>query len=581
MKAYKSSGGHRIYHFRRRLVMGFFFLAAGLLVVRGGYLQLAQKDFLQDHGDARYLRTITTPANRGMLTDRNGEPLAISTPVSSVWALPRALLNERRHWQALCGLLGISLSELEQTLRSRLDREFVYLKRHIQPQIARRIMALQIDGVHLQKEYRRYYPSSEVTAHVVGFNDVDDHGQEGMELAFDARLSGKPGKRVVLKDNLGRIVEQVEQLEPTERGTDIALSIDRRLQYVAYRDLKAAIKMQKARAGSVVILDADTGEVLAMVNQPSYNPNTRKGLKSEYYRNRVAVDTFEPGSTIKPFTVAAALDTGAYDPATIIDTTPGYFRVGRHTIRDIHNYGVLNVADVIKKSSNVGATKIALSLQPEVLWQKLSALGFGLPTDTGFPGEVHGYVKHYSGWRQLEQATLAFGYGLSVTSLQLAQAYMVVANDGMLLPLRMERSAAEIVGERVIKRDSAIQVRRMLESVVQEGTGKLAKVPGYSVAGKTGTVHKTKAGGYADNRYVALFAGMIPAVRPKLVAVVMIDEPTQGRYFGGLVAAPVFSKIMTDAVRLLDIRPDRLPKAAPTMLVDQGRPQQIKLSQFQ
>lgn len=546
---------------RRQFVLGIFGLAALALVCRGVFLQFTDKEFLQEHGDARYLRTVLTPAHRGMITDRNHELLAISTPVSSVWAVPRQLAEARDRWPSLASPLGMSLRRLESKLNlpEGVNREFVYLKRQVDPAVANRVMSLGIPGVSTQGEYRRYYPTSEVTAHLLGFTDVDDAGQEGVELVFDERLRGTHGEKRVLKDRRGHIVEDIGSISAARPGQVLTLSIDKRIQYLAYRELKAAVLANRARAGSIVILDARTGEVLAMANQPSYNPNDRNQLKGDHYRNRAVTDVFEPGSTMKPFTIAAALDAGVVQPATVIDTRPGFFKLGHHTVRDLHNYGLLDVAGIISKSSNIGACKIALSVESEVLWRMFSGVGFGTITDAGFPGEAAGHLSDHRRWREIDHATVAFGYGLSATTLQLAQAYTVFANDGRLLPVSLEPIAHAPVGRRVVAARTAQHVRAMLEAVVREGTGRLAGTPGYRVAGKTGTVRKTAPGGYAQDHYRSLFAGMIPASHPRLVAAIMIDEPNNGAYYGGEVAAPVFGKIMREAVRLLDVPPDDRP----------------------
>ena len=547
---------------RRYAVMGFFALATLVLVWRGANLQLTQKDFLQTHGDARYLRTVATRAHRGIINDRLGEPLAISTPVSAVWAAPQQLQAESRRWPELARALGITVSEVKKLVESHRDAEFVYLKRQVRPGVAKQVMDLRIPGVSLQNESKRYYPASEVTAHLLGFTNVDDVGQEGIELAFDEHLRGIPGAKRVIKDRLGHVVENVESLRESTPGHDLTLSIDKRLQYVAYRELRNALYQHKARAGSVAILDARTGEVLAIVNYPSYNPNNRSRWKSEFYRNRAVTDVFEPGSTIKPFTIAAALEAGVCEPSTIIDTRPGFMYVRNHTIRDHHNYGVLDVTGIIKKSSNVGTTKIAMAMAPEALWRMFTRVGFGTVTDTGFPGEAAGRLKDYKSWREVERATLAFGYGLSVTTLQLAQAYMVFATDGRWMPLSLQKLAASPEGSQVMGAQTARQVKAMLEEVVRDGTGRQAGVPGYRVAGKTGTSRKTAARGYAEDRYRALFAGMLPVHKPRLVVAIMVDDPSNGKYYGGEVAAPIFSAIMRDAVRILDIPPDDLSNPA-------------------
>jgi cell division protein FtsI (penicillin-binding protein 3) len=548
---------------RGRLLLGVFALTAAVLLWRGVYLQLTHKDFLQDHGDARTLRTVAIPAHRGMITDRHGEPLAISTPVSSVWADPRQLARAPEQWPRLASTLEMSLEQLKALIEPRLHRGFIYLKRHVDPTVARQVMSLGIPGVSLRSEYRRYYPMSEMTAQLLGFTNVDDRGQEGIELAFEGRLGGMPGAKRVIKDRLGRIVENVEGIRAAKPGRDLTLSIDKRIQYIAYRGLKAGVQRYKARSGSMVILDAHTGEILAMVNQPSYNPNNRLGLKGEYFRNRAMTDVFEPGSTIKPFTVAAALERGTYAPSTKIDTRPGYLQVGRHTVRDLHNYGILDVSGIIKNSSNVGATKIALSLKPQFLWRLFNRLGFGAFTEAGLPGESPGHLRDYQAWREMDRATLAFGYGLSVTTLQLARAYIVLANEGRALPLTLEKRTALPEGQQIISSKTARQIKAMLEGVIKDGTGALAKIAGYRVAGKTGTVHKINRGGYARHRYVSLFAGIVTASRPNLVAVVMIDEPSGGEYFGGLVAAPVFANVMRDTLRLMNIPPDDAIPAKP------------------
>ncbi len=564
----------KTYRARRWTVLAVFAGFALVLVLRAYDLQLIEKEFLQDHGNARFLRAVEIPASRGVIMDRNLEPLAISTPVSSVWAVPRELNQARNRWAALGSLLEMKPAQIETLVEHRMGREFIYLKRHVEPGVAAKIMSLKIPGIALQRESRRYYPAGEVTAHVVGFTNVDDKGQEGLELSYEESLRGTPGAKRVIKDGNGRLVENVESIRAPDSGKDLILSIDRRIQYLAYRELKSAVQKHKARGGSIVILEARTGEILAMVNQPSYNPNNRSGLKSDYYRNRAVTDTFEPGSTMKPFTVAAGLENGAFRPDTMIDTAPGFYKIGRHTVRDAHNYGTINVSTVIRKSSNVGASKISLSLDPEEMWGMYHKLGFGQVSGSGFPGEAAGRLNDPQDWGEIEQATMSFGYGLSTTALQLAHAYLVLATDGVQLPLRIEHSNSVARGTRVISAESARQIRAMLVSVVQEGTGKLAQTAGYSVAGKTGTVHKSATGGYAENRYLALFAGLAPSNSPQLVTVVMIDEPSIDEYYGGEVAAPIFSRVMSDALRLLNIPPDlpaqQLTAVAPALPVVGG-----------
>jgi len=553
--------GHESVSYKRRWVILLAYLAGmAMLMWRAVDLQVLNRDFLQGHGDARALRTVEIPAHRGMITDRNGEPLAISTPVSSIWATPRKVMVSGMDLAPLAQCLEIPVAELKNELRDRAGRDFVYLKRQIEPSFADKVMNLGIPGISLEQEFRRYYPAGEISAHVVGFTNIDDVGQEGLELAYDEWLRGKPGSKKVLQDRLGRIVADVESIRTAEPGKNLELSIDQRIQYLAYRELKAAVNAHKARSGAMVVLDAGTGEVLAMVGQPSYNPNNRNGLKGEYFRNRAVTDVFEPGSTIKAFIIAAALESGLYTADTTIDTRPGFFKVGSHTIRDHSNYGVIDVARVIQKSSNVGASRIALSLEPSKLWNTLSSVGLGATTGSGFPGEASGYLALSNSWSEVEIATIAFGYGVSVTALQLAQAYTVIANNGMLLPVSFVKVKEPVAGKRVMSAEIADQVREMLAAVVhKEGTGQRAAVAGYTVAGKTGTVHKAEPGGYSADRYLSLFTGMAPLRNPRLVMVVMIDEPQGQEYYGGLVAAPVFARVMAGALRLLDIAPDDLP----------------------
>lgn len=554
------------YPVRRYFVIGMLLLAALALIWRLVDLQVLNKDFLKGQGDARALREVSISAHRGMILDRNGEPLAISTPVDSIWMNPQDVQLEGKQRAQLARALEMDDDNLHSLLASRKDREFVYLKRRVHPDLAREVMALKIPGIALQREYRRYYPAGEVAGHVVGFTNVDDIGQEGLELSYDDWLRGHDGSKLVLKDRLGHVIADVESIRQPEPGKDLVLSIDRRLQYLAYSELKAAVQKNKARSGSLVLLDARTGEVLAMVNQPAFNPNNRKQLQGKLYRNRAVTDLFEPGSTMKPFTIAAALEQGLYRPDTIIDTTPGFYSIGSNTVRDIHNYGSIDVATVITKSSNVGASKIALSMPAEKLWQLYSQVGFGDITSSGYPGEAAGLLSDYRKWRDIDRATLAFGYGLSVTPLQLAQAYTVFANGGALQPVTFQRvNDADAIAPsiEVMRHGTASDVLSMLESVVTTGgTGTRAQVRGYRVAGKTGTVRKSGVGGYVDDKYVAVFAGIAPVSQPRLVAVVMINEPTGDAYYGGQVAGPVFASVMAGALRLMNVAPDALPKAS-------------------
>ncbi len=545
---------------RRFVLLLLFVVIVGLLMWRVVYLQVFNKDFLQDQGSARHLRTVSIAAHRGMIMDRHGEALAISTPVESIWVNPAILVNQRHLLPKLMRILKLDLEQTEQMLAARMDREFVYLKRHVNPDVAKKVLDMQIEGVFAQREYRRYYPAGEVVSHVIGFTNIDDEGQEGIELSYQDWLKGTPGKKRVIKDRLGRVIEDVESIRTSSPGKNINLSIDRRIQYLAYRELKTAMKLNKARSGSAVMLDVKTGEILAAVNQPSYNPNSRKNMRSSQFRNRAVTDVFEPGSTIKPFTIAMALESKKYKPGTIIDTTPGSLKVGRNTIRDLKNYGKLDVTHVITKSSNVGASKIALSMEAERMWSMFNRLGFGSVTASGFPGESAGLLSHFSRWHDIEQATLSFGYGLSVTPLQLAHAYSILAADGISRPVSFIRQDKPVAGEQVLPAKVVRQVREMMKTVVSnEGTGMQASVHGYQVAGKTGTIHKSAAGGYANDRYIAVFAGMAPASDPRLVLVVMVNDPAGEQYYGGQVAAPVFSRVMSGALRLMDVTPDNLP----------------------
>ena len=547
--------------FRLGVVYSALGVATLVLLWRVVDLHVFHKEFLQDQGDARYLRVVPIPAHRGMITDRHGEPLAISTPVDSVWVQPATFIAASQDWPKLAKLLQLDLAQLQRTISQRQEREFVYLKRHISPELAQQVMALEIPGVNLQREYHRYYPTGEVTAHVLGFSNIDDRGQEGLELAYDEWLRGVPGSQQVLKDRLGRVVRHVEQLRKPLPGRDLTLSLDRRLQYLAYRELKRAVIQHKAHSGSAVILDVHSGEVLAMVNQPSYNPNNRGDFKASQTRNRAVTDLLEPGSTVKPFTVVAALESGRFRSTSMVDTSPGQFRLGKALIRDSRDYGRISVATVIQKSSNVGASKIALALSDQALWKVHARLGFGNASGSGFPGEAGGLLSHARHWRDIEKATLAYGYGMSVTPLQLARAYSVLATDGVLKPVTFLRSDDVVEGQRIIAAPIARQVRRMLETVVQDGgTGTQARIAGYKVAGKTGTVKKAIPGGYSEDRYISVFAGLAPASQPRLAMVVTINEPGGDVYYGGEVAAPVFSNVMAGALRILGIAPDNVIK---------------------
>ena len=541
---------------RRRLLLVMVLMGFAVLLGRGIYLQSVHKAFLQQKGDARYSRSLTLPAHRGMITDRYGEPLAISTPVESIWASPPDVKVTQVQIKKLAKLLDVKPMELSKKLTNNSQREFVYVKRRIPPELAGRVMQLGIPGVFTQREYRRYYPEGEVTAHLVGFTGIDENGQEGFELAQQDWLSGKPGSRRVIKDRQGRIVEDMEAVKVPQDGHDLVLSIDRKIQYLAFRELAAAIEQNKAKAGAAVVLDAKTGEVLAMVNLPTYNPNNPVNMAGRS-RNRAIVDSFEPGSTLKPVTAAAAIESGNYTAETEIQTSPGFLKVGIATVRDTHPQGLITVAQVIQKSSNVGAAKIALSLKPQYLWSVFNQMGFGRPTNIGFPGEASGKLRNYKTWRPIEQATMAFGHGISLTLLQLARAYTVFANDGELRPVSLLKLKDSPIGQQVFSAETANSIKDMLELVVQPGgTAPRAQILGYRVAGKTGTAHKLDVGGYQRDRYVASFVGMVPASNPRLIMAVIIDEPNNGQYYGGAVAAPVFSAVMAGALRMLAIPQD-------------------------
>jgi len=549
---------------RVTLVLVFFSMVAAALTARAVHLQVLNKEFLNQQADTRHLRRERISAHRGTITDRNGEPLAISTPVDSVWANPKELAPAVDEVPQLARTLGLDPQLLMRRITRSMDKEFLYLKRHLSPEQAQQVLALKLPGVNVQREYRRYYPAGEVTGHLVGFTDIDDEGQEGLELAFNHWLGGESGAKRVLKDRLGRSVENVESIRPARHGKILRTSIDLRIQYLAYRTLKAAIQSYNAESGSIVVLDVKTGEVLAIVNQPTYNPNDRSQFSAERYRNRAVTDIFEPGSSIKPLVVAAALESGEFRPSSIIDTAPGYVTVGAKTIEDRRNLGRVSLTTILARSSNVGVTKLAMSLQPDQLWQTMTEFGLGSLTSSAFPGESAGLLTHFSNWKPISQATLAYGYGVSVTALQLAQAYSALGNGGRLYPVSLVALESPIDGQQVIAADNAAAVRRMLEEVVRPGgTGTKAAVAGYRVAGKTGTAWKFAAGGYSEDKYISIFAGLAPASDPQLAAVVVIDEPSGELYYGSDVAAPVFADVMTESLRLLAVPPDALPARDP------------------
>jgi cell division protein FtsI (penicillin-binding protein 3) len=563
-----------------------------LFLIAGGrlfYLTVVDKAFLQNQGEIRAVRTEAIPATRGMILDRRGEPLAVSTPTWTIIANPRALwklprdpslnIGPEQEIKRLAEVMGVGRAWLQERFEANKTRSFMYLRRQIPPHEADAIMAAKVVGVSKTKEYKRFYPAGEVASHVVGFTNIDDKGQEGMELAYDQALEGQPGRRSYVKDLSGNIIRGVGVEEAEHPGENIELSIDLRLQYLAYRELKAAVTEHRATSASAVILDVKTGEILAMVNQPSYNPNDRSKLEYEELRNRAVIDLFEPGSTMKPFTISAALMSGQYTTETTIDTSPGYLRFGRFTIRDAANYGVIDFEKLLIKSSNVGASKIALSLPQDAVWNMDYELGIGSPVGIGFPGEASGVLPSHPKWHPSEIATLSYGYGLSVSTLQLAQAYMTLANGGYRVPVTIFKQDAPADGKQVIPQKVAHDVVKMMESVVTRGSGKAAQIPGYRVAGKTGTVHKVGSKGYEYDQYIALFAGVAPASNPRLAMVVMINDPKGREYYGGEVAAPVFSRVMEGALTTLNIYPDlpeglrevRLePKKVPYQVVQGG-----------
>ena len=548
--------------FARRvtLLMVLFGLAATSLSARAVYLQVLNKDFLNEQADTRHLRTERISAHRGSITDRHGEPLAISTPVDSIWANPRELAPAVDSVPQLARLLEVDEQELIRRITRSIDREFLYLRRHLSPDESARVMALKLPGVNVQREYRRYYPAGEIVGHLVGFTDIDDQGLEGLELAFNHWLAGEPGAKRVLKDRLGRSVENVESIRPPRHGRELRTSIDLRIQYLAYRTLKAAVHAHGAKSGSIVVLDVGSGEVLAVVNQPTYNPNNRGEYPPDSYRNRAITDLFEPGSSIKPLVMTAALESGRFRPSSIIDTAPGFVTVGAKRIEDRRNLGRVSLTTILARSSNVGVAKLAMSLEPEQLWQAMHRFGLGALTSSGFPGEAAGTLTHHGHWKAISQATLAYGYGISVTPLQLAQAYAAIGNGGRLTSISLVSVEQPGNSQQIMSADTAIAVRRMLEEVIRPGgTGSKAAVTGYRIAGKTGTAWKFATGGYSKDQYMSIFAGLAPASDPRLAAVVVIDEPGGELYYGSDVAAPVFADVMAESLRLLAVAPDALP----------------------
>ena len=541
---------------RSKFIVALIALAFTGLAVRAAYIQVYANAFFQRQGQVRFARTLELPANRGRILDRNGLILASSVPASSIWAIPEDVKASPAQLADLARLLEMPLAELNKKLGDE-DKTFVWVKRQLEEPVARKIDALGIPGIYQRKEYKRKYPEGETIAHIVGFTNVEDKGQEGIELTFNQALSGKDGSRRVIKDRLGRVVEGVGEQVPPVDGKDIQLSVDSKVQFFAYQKLRDAVIARKAKAGSVVVIDSVTGEVLALANYPSYVPDRRQNLTGEQLRNRAVTDTFEPGSTMKPITVAMALEAGRIKPQTLIDTGPGRFNIGGFTISDTHNYGSLTVEGVIQKSSNVGALKIAQKMTPHEMWDTYVALGYGQKPQIEFPGAVSGRLRPWKTWRPVEQATMAYGYGLSASLFQMAHSYTALAHDGEIIPVTMLKKDEPAVGVKVFSADNARAVRRMLQmAAAPGGTGQLAQTVGYSVGGKSGTAHKQVGKGYASNKYRAWFTGMAPIDSPRIVVGVMIDEPSDGKYFGGIVAAPVFSEVVQQTLRMMGVQPD-------------------------
>lgn len=551
---------------RSKFIVALMALAFGTLICRAVYIQVVANDFFQRQGEVRYARTLSLPANRGRILDRNGMVLASSIPVPSIWAIPEDVDRNPVTLKKLAALLDMPVSYLNKKLEDE-DKSFVWLKRQVDEPVAKQIEALKIKGVYQRKEYKRQYPDGEASAHVVGFTNVEDKGQEGMELTFNKDLGGRDGSRRVIKNRMGQVVEDVgEQMAPVD-GRDLQLSIDSKVQFFAFQTLKEAVLLHKAKAGSVVVLDVQTGEVLALANYPSFNPGKRKNLSGEQLRNRALTDTFEPGSTMKPFVISLALDTGRVTPQTPIQTAPGRLTIGSATISDSHVHGLLSVTEVIQKSSNVGTAKLALQMPAREMWEMYNSVGFGQKPQVPFPGAVSGRLRPYKSWRPIEQATMSYGYGVSVSLMQLAHAYTIFGRDGDLVPLSLLKVTQPVVGRRVIQTQVAHDVRQMLHLVTGPGgTAPKAQTMGYSVGGKTGTAHKQEGRGYAGKKYRAVFAGLAPIDVPRIVVAVMIDEPSNGQYFGGDVAAPVFSQTVQQTLRVLGVAPDM--SVIPQMVTD-------------
>ncbi|MER2296203.1 MAG: penicillin-binding protein 2 [Pseudomonas sp.] len=553
-----------LYPWRFRVVVGLLALMVGAICWRIIDLQVVDRDFLKGQGDARSLRHIPIPAHRGLITDRNGEPLAVSTPVTTLWANPKEMQAYKDRWPQLAAALGQSAKQLDERLTQQANKEFIYLVRGLTPEQGQHVLDLKVPGVYGLEEFRRFYPAGDVTAHMVGFTDLDDHGREGVELAYDEWLAGVPGKRQVIKDRRGRLIKDIQVTKNAKAGKTLALSIDLRLQYLATRELRNAIAEQDAKAGSLVIMDVKTGEVLAMVNQPTYNPNNRRSMFPAAMRNRAIIDVFEPGSTVKPISMSAALESGRWKPTDKVEVYPGSLQIGRYTIKDVSRSEgpILDLTGILINSSNVGMSKIAFDIGGEAIYRVMSQVGLGQYTGLGFPGERVGNLPNHREWRKAETATLSYGYGVSVTALQLVHAYAALANDGKMVPLSILKVDKTPEAVQAIPKDTAKTIQGMLQQVIEAPRGVFrAQVPFYHVAGKSGTARKATVGskGYTENAYRSLFAGFGPMSDPRYAIVVVIDEPGKGGYFGGLVSAPVFSKVMSGTLRLMNVPPDNLP----------------------
>jgi cell division protein FtsI (penicillin-binding protein 3) len=540
---------------RSRFVLGMLALAFVALGLRAFWLQAWSTEFLQKQGASRYERALEIPANRGKIVDRSGAMLASSLPAKAIWADPEDVDAPREKLNDLAKLLSMDRRELDRKLAE--DKNYVYLKRQVDADVAAKVAALNIRGINQRSEYKRHYPEGETVAHIVGFTNVEDVGQEGFELAQQQRLAGKPGARRVIKDNLGRFIEQIGSGREPQDGADLTLSIDTRIQFLAFNALRDAVREHRAKAGAVVVVDVQTGEVLALSNWPTYDPNSRGQLTGAQLRNRVITDTFEPGSTMKPFAIAMGLEAGKVKPSTVIETAPGKLTIGTATIGDAHPHGALTVEQVLQKSSNVGTVKIALQLSPQKMWEGFTSVGFGQAPQIGFPGTVSGRVRPYKNWKPIEQATMSYGHGISVSLIQMARAYTVFARDGDVIPLTMTRADVEATGVPVFKPETAQAVRKMLEMAAgPQGTAPLAQIPGYRVGGKTGTAYKQENGGYQTNKYISSFVGFAPVSKPRIVVAVMIDEPSAGKHYGGEVAAPIFARVTGETLRAMRVAPD-------------------------